>query len=730
MCGIIARIGKQISSFEITSKLRGLEYRGYDSFGVLSVNTPNVENTNDLNLVKDVGVITDNHINVDEKSTIQIAHTRWATHGGVSVQNAHPHSSKNNKFHIVMNGIIENSDDLKDVYLKEYHFNSQTDTEVIVALFQQELEENSDTQLHTLCSNVFSKLEGNFACTIVYNNSLIVYKRGNPLILGINYEEEQMYICSDNVLLQEFVDEYKIIEDKELYILSLNNLKKNDVEKNNIKKNNFDKNSTHKNFLSLLQCQYYTQRNLQFIEELNIRGDEFSKYIECIPVNKNINTLQSIQSIDNIDRESISFDLTRHISQKRKLLENISYKILKSSNDKLHYSMIQEILEQSNCMNLITQEHINSSIELYQKILVADSIYIIGAGTSYYAGLELHYSLLKQSIMSYCCVASEFDSYKDVILQKHKRGKSTLVILFSQSGETADIIYPLNELQQSLNEITSKKNTEEIIQKQFEIVTITNTQYSTLDRMASISLYLHCGREVAVASTKAFMHQLLISYILEEIHNYVINKNLEIKTKIESEIKINNEYNNKIKKENSEENTTNYTKKFQTQLMNHLVNKFKEFELLILEYISQNYNQILLDAQEISHIKDIFFIGKKEFYPLSLEGALKLKEVNYNNANGYAAGELKHGSLALVEDGTPVIVLSNVQETYIEECRSRGAKIFIPPLLCDKNYSCGNVILRKIQYTLYVQLLAFECACEGGNNPDRPRNLAKSVTVR
>lgn len=688
MCGIIARIGKQISSFEITSKLRGLEYRGYDSFGVLSVNTTNVENRNNLNIVKDVGVITDNHINLDEKSTIQIAHTRWATHGGVSIQNAHPHSSKNNKFHIVMNGIIENSDDLKDIYLKEYHFNSQTDTEVIVALFQQELEENKNIKLHSLCSSVFSKIKGNFACTIVYNNSLIVYKRGNPLILGINYQEEQMYICSDNMLLQEFVDEYKIIEDKELYILSLN-----DAEKNN-----FNKNSSGKNFLSLLQCQYYTQRNLQFIEEFNIRGDEFSKYIECIPVNKNVNTLQTTSNFAILDSELISFDLSRHNSQKTKLLEKISYQILKSSNDKLQYSMIQEILEQSNCMNLITQEQIKSSIELYQKILLADSIYIVGAGTSSYAGLELHYSLLKQSIMSYCCVASEFDSYKEVILQEYKGGKSTLIIVFSQSGETADIIYPLNELQQSLNEITSKKNNEEIIQEQFEIVTITNTQYSTLDRIASTSLYLNCGREVAVASTKAFIHQLLISYILEEIHNYVTNKNID--------------------------------SKIQTQLINYLVNRFKGFELLILEYISQNYNQILLDAQEISHINDIFFIGKKEFYFLSLEGALKLKEVNYNNANGYAAGELKHGSLALIEEGTPVIVLSNVQETYIEECRSRGAKIFIPPLLCEKKYSCGSVISRKIQYILYVQLLAFECACEGGNNPDRPRNLAKSVTVR
>ncbi|MFT4243858.1 MAG: SIS domain-containing protein [Candidatus Woesearchaeota archaeon] len=709
MCGIIARIGKQISSFEITSKLRGLEYRGYDSFGVLSVNTTNVENTDDLKIVKDVGVITDNHINLHEKSTIQIAHTRWATHGGVSVQNAHPHSSQDNKFQIVMNGIVENSDNLKNVYLKEYNFNSQTDTEVIVALFQQELEENSDIQLHTLCSNIFSKLKGNFACTIVYNNFLVVYKRGNPLILGINYKEEQMYICSDNLLLQEFVDEYKIIEDKELYILSLNN----------IEKNNFDKNSTHKSFLSLIQFQYYTQRNLQFIEELNIKGEEFSKYIECTPVNKNVNTLQNIQNLQSLDSESILFDFLRHSSKKSKLLEKISYKILKSSNDKLHYSMVQEILEQSNCMNLITQEHINSSIELYQKILLADSIYIIGAGTSYYAGLELHYSLLEQSIMSYCCVASEFDSYKEVILQEYKREKSTLVIVFSQSGETADIIYPLSDLKESLNGIKSKKTNNQIKQGQFEIVTITNTQYSTLDRMALTSLYLNCGREVAVASTKAFMHQLLISYILEEIHNYITN---------------NNESRNKIKKKNVGENSEEFRekdiKKFQTRLMNHLVNQFKKFELLILEYISQNYNQILLDVQEISYIKNIFFIGKKEFYPLSLEGALKLKEVNYNNANGYVAGELKHGSLALVEEGTPVIVLSNIQETYIEECRSRGAKIFIPPLFSDKNYFYESVISRKIQYTLYVQLLAFECACERGNNPDRPRNLAKSVTVR
>ncbi len=582
MCGIIGRIGINENSIKTLRILKDLEYRGYDSYGILFNLNGN------LKIFKDTGEINLNEIKEKNiKSNIELGHTRWATHGGVSKDNAHPHSDSSNLFNIVMNGIVENADEIRrELESVGVEFKSQTDTEVIVHLFSKYFDLSSEdyfNEVVRVIQKIKVKLKGEFSFLISFLDFIVAYKNINPIVCGFSQTDE-ILLCSDLNLLMSNSFKYCIMDDEDILVCKIEN--------------------------SQIKYQFYNG-NFQKIDK---------SFLNC----KNNN------------------------EEKGKTTK---------------YFMEKEILEQKYLVKISTSKNIDSVNYLIDELKNGRNLVISAAGSSYHAGLFLHYTLLKYGIMSSVILASELKNYLDVIKD------DSLVVVFSQSGETADLIYPLREL-------NSKA----------EIFAVTNTPNSTIDRFSKKSFYLNCGREVAVASTKAFAFQVQFSNILfckldEKIFDY-----------------------------------NEYERLFEENFLN-LSNKIKEICSLF------------------SKSKDFFFIGRGDYYPLALEGALKLKEISYIHAEGFAGGELKHGSLALIEENVPCVVLGQDLDIISNavEIKTRGGKIIGINDKYNNSYDYFIEIPSKFQElfsTFALQLLAFEMSILLGNNPDKPRNLAKSVTVK
>lgn len=581
MCGIIGRISLNTNPIKSLLGLKELEYRGYDSYGILFYN---LENKNNI-LQKDIGEIDLSSINKFKniKSNIEIGHTRWATHGKVSKENAHPHFDKNKKFFIVMNGIIENYSKIKkELINKKIKFISQTDTEIISHLYNLYYKDLNDLESSIIETTkiVLSKLKGEFSFILKFENLILGYKNINPLIVGISKDE--LFFSSDLNLIEQETEKYFILEDKEFFV-SL--LKKNKLE-------------------------------------LNIFNEKFKK------IKKNIKN-------SNKNKNEIS------------------------KNTK--YYMQKEILEQKELKNFLTNENINNLKYIISKFKDKE-IYITSAGSSYHAGMFMHYQLLKKKIYSNIILASELKNYIALI-------KNSIIIIFSQSGETADLIFPLK-----------------ILKKNNEIFTITNSKNSTLDRFAKKSIYLNCGREISVASTKAFVFQIFSIFIIKNLLDNV-------------------KFNIKNYESNFEEVITN-----SDGVINNIIERF-------------------------NNVNDFFFLGRNQFYPLALEGALKLKEISYLHAEGFAGGELKHGSLALIKPEIPIFILGGDKEIISNaiEIKSRGGIIIG---IDSENKEIYDYFLEvpknfiEIYSVIIMQILALKIALFLGLNPDKPRNLAKSVTVK
>ncbi len=614
MCGIIARIGLKDTNFNsVLNGLNELEYRGYDSYGLLLYSIRDKKN----HLFKEVGTLSykEKKRILNFKSNLEIGHTRWATTGEVSDSNAHPHFDNKEKFFIVMNGIVENYIQIRDK-LKNlgYIFLSQTDTEVIPHLYSyyyQDIEDTRNHQIHEYqtfsdahekiisgqseqssdsiklnlieaTKKVIKELSGEFSFLLKYENYVLGYKNINPIIVGVN--EEEIFISSDSNLVQKNSNNYFILEDNEFFIASINDI----------------------NF------------NLDFYD-------------------KNFNLISK----------------PSHISKSE----------IKSYNKVTKYYMQKEILDQKSLINFITKDNLES-INYFIENIKNKKVIISGAGTSYHAAIFLHYTLLKLGVLSQLVLASELNNYSSLI-------KDSLIVVFSQSGETADLIYPLREL---------KNNN--------EIFTITNTTNSTLDRFAKRSIYLNCEKEVAVASTKAFTFQMFFSKVIEALVN---NNDLE------------------------------------TQI--------SEYEGIFDTILIKNEETLNNICKDYHKSKSFFFIGRNEYYPLALEGALKLKEISYIHAEGFAGGELKHGSLALIQKGVPVVVIGDGSEIISNaiEIKTRGGIIIG---INENNNEVYDYYLevpieyKEIFTTILMQILSLKMALILGYNPDKPRNLAKSVTVK
>lgn len=612
MCGIIGYIGKKKATPILINGLLRLEYRGYDSAGIATVESDKIAIMKDKGRVKNLENLKG--IN-DLNGTIGIAHTRWATHGKPSKENAHPHYDNNKTFAVVHNGIIENYHDLKEFLIKKgYTFYSQTDTEVIPNLihYYYTKDDNHDNlqvlrAVHKACMD----LQGSFGLQIISTfmpDNLIVVRKDSPLVIGKGNGEN--YVSSDIPAILSFTKDFYLLNDYEFAVLSRDKIDFYDINLNKIEKGvktiDWDASSADKN--------------------------GYEDYM-----------LKEIYEQPNAVRETIGSRLPDN--------EPCNFDDLKFT---------KEFLSKIN------------------------KIYIVACGTAMHAGLSGKISIEKLcKIPVTVDIASEF-RYRNPIIDEN-----TLCIYISQSGETADTIAAL-KLAKSKGATT---------------LAVSNVIGSSITREADYCIYTHAGPEIAVASTKAYTSQVVLLDILAIYFAEILESASIFELK-------------ELKKE-----MLSLPAKIENALKS--ANRIKEF------------------AKNIYQEKDVFFLGRGVDYNTALEGSLKLKEISYIHSEAYAAGELKHGPIALIENGITVISIITdkalVEKTIsnIQEVITRGAKTLVvtnqelPSNNIDTIITVPdtNVLFSPILAIVPLQLLSYYISKEKGLDVDKPRNLAKSVTV-
>lgn len=599
MCGIVGYIGQQDTKEILLNGLEKLEYRGYDSAGIATLNDNGVEVT------KVKGRIAALRSAVDENvaSTHGIGHTRWATHGAPSEENAHPHQSTSGRFTLVHNGVIENYVDVRDEYLSGVELKSETDTEIIVQLIEVLHEEMNDVA--AAFRKAVKLLTGSYAIALIdreNKDTIYVAKNKSPLLVGLG--EDFNVVASDSMAALHVTDQFLELMDKETVIVRRDG-----------------------------------------VEILSPEGEVVTRE-------------PFTAEIDATDIEKGTYP---------------------------HF-MLKEIDEQPFVIRKIIQEYQdeNDDIKLDADIRNAmkecDRIYIIAAGTSYHAGLLGKQFIEKlANIPVEVHVASEFSYNMPLLSEK------PLFVYISQSGETADsrsVLVQTKELGHPA-------------------LTITNVPGSTLSREADYTLHLHAGPEIAVASTKAYTAQMAVLAILAV--DTARAKGIELDFDPMQELGI------------------------VANAMEALTDQKEELEDLAREYLPVTRN--------------CFFIGRGIDFYVGLEGSLKLKEISYIQAEGFAGGELKHGTIALIEEGTPVVALATQENVNysirgnVQEVEARGANSMIISMKGLEKEGDAFVIphvheiLTPLVSVVPLQLISYYAALHRDCDVDKPRNLAKSVTV-
>ncbi len=605
MCGIIGITSNKLVSSPIINSLKKLEYRGYDSAGIATIDSGFIKE------VKCEGRVESLEEAVSKSKltgNVGIGHVRWATHGIPNTINAHPHSSEN--VSVVHNGIIENSTLLKKFLVNKGHkFKSQTDTEVIVHLITEYLKKDN---LKDAIIKVLKKLHGSFALGIIFKdnpNLIIGARRGSPLAVG--YGPGENYLGSDSYALKSMTNKISYLNDGEFCI---------------IKKDN--------------------------VEFFNQSGKKINKKI-------------------------------LHLSSNEQNYEKGDYK---------HF-MAKEIDEQPNTIKNCVNEYIdkiNNDINIFNfpfKEKEINSITLIGCGTAYHSCLIAKYWFEQLTSFDVSIdIASEFR------YRKNKFKKDCLYIFVSQSGETADTYAALD---------LCNKN-------KMKTCSVVNVIESSIARDSKFVLPIHCGPEIGVASTKAFLGQMLVLYILCL----------------------------KLAQKRKDISKKDYLKKIK-----NLFNLAK-----LVKHSLETENKIQSICSSFVDAKGSMFLGRGYSFPIALEGALKLKELAYVHAEGYPAGEMKHGPLALIEDGMPVVVIAPRDQHYkktisnMQEVIARGAKVLLVTNKSKDEVYSENIWetieventeddLFPFLVTIPLQKLAYYSALKKGYDIDKPRNLAKSVTV-
>lgn len=612
MCGIVGYIGVKKACPILLAGLTRLEYRGYDSAGISTIEK------NGLSLMKDKGRVKNlsNLDGIDKlEGTIGIAHTRWATHGKPSKENSHPHQDNSKTFSVVHNGIIENYNELKkSLEEKGYTFYSQTDTEVIPNLIHYYFnidKNNDDLKFLRAVRNTCLDLKGSFAIEVIsklYPDNMIVVRQDSPLVIGTC--EDEKYLSSDIPAILSYTRDFYLLNDLEFVLLTKDSAKFYDKDLNKIEK------------------------HTQTIEWNSSAAEK-----------------------DGFD----DFMLKEIYEQPTAIRETIGAKI--NLNSKCEFDELG-----------FTKDYLSS----------LNKIYIVACGTAMHAGLSG-----KNAIEKLCRIPTEVDiasefRYRDPIIDE-----KTLCIFISQSGETADTIAALK---------LSKE-------KGAKTLAITNVIGSSITREADYSIYTHAGPEIAVASTKAYTSQVMLMNILAIYFAEILfGENSKLIKDLKQDI-------------------LDLPKKIEETLKCN--DKIKKF------------------AQQIYQEKDVFFLGRGIDETVAKEGSLKLKEISYIHSESYAAGELKHGPIALIENGITVISIMTdenlVKKTVsnIQEVITRGAKtLVVTNQDIDKNMFDEVITIPKtdcfispILSVIPLQLLAYYISKEKGLDVDKPRNLAKSVTV-
>ena len=607
MCGIVAGISNKNVLPKLIEGLEHLEYRGYDSAGVAILN-------GSIKRIRSTGRVTSIKTKVKNsklEGLIGIGHTRWATHGGVTEENAHPHIS-NNKIALVHNGIIENHEE-QCIRLKKlgYQFESETDTEVIAHLIDHYHKKNDllkSTQLAT------KDLTGAYAIAVISienKDEIICARLGCPLIIGQGKSE--YFAASDISALIAITRKVIYLEDGDFAKLTKNNL---EIFGSNLKKvkRKVNESKVKTSSMDLGPHDHFMQKEIY--EQPRAIGD----------------TIEAV--IDNNKFDSAVFG--------------------------------------KNAKNVLKD---------------VNSILILAAGTSYYAGLTAKYWLEDVAkIQTSVEISSEYRYRKTV------PNKNQLVISISQSGETLDTIEALKHA----SKMGHKKT-----------LAICNVQESAIARASKLTFYTRAGIEIGVASTKAFTTQLVSLFIL----TITLAKNKKL-----------------------------ITRKLETKYLNDLRGLVGGIQTALnLE------PQIKQWAKHFSNKEHALFLGRGVHYPIALEGSLKLKEISYIHAEAYPAGELKHGPLALVDSEMPVVAVApnddllEKLQSNLEEVRARGGKLYVfghseahhDDESITKFIELPEVpeLIAPLIYSIPLQLLAYHVAILKGTDIDQPRNLAKSVTV-
>ncbi|MEW6377020.1 MAG: glutamine--fructose-6-phosphate transaminase (isomerizing) [Thermodesulfobacteriota bacterium] len=608
MCGIVGYIGSRETSKVLIDGLKRLEYRGYDSAGIAVFHRGRIEiRRKEGKLSKLEELIGEETFN----GKAGIGHTRWATHGRPSDENAHPH--KAGRVAVVHNGIIENYLPLKEVLKKKGHvFTSETDTEIISHLIDEFLQEGYSSL--DAVRIALDKIRGSYALGILFEGEeqcLIAARKESPLVIGMG--EQEYFIASDIPPILPYTRNFIFMEDGDVAHLSPKGVK-----------------------------------------VFGAKGEEISRE----PKQVNWNPLMAEKSGYK------HFMLKEIFEQPRAVIDTIRSRISEEQGD----GILKEVQLDPMALKKIRR------------------IYLIACGTSYHAAL-----VGKFLIEGFCRIPVEADIGSEFRYRNPIIGEDTLLVAISQSGETADTLAALRE---------GKR-------KGAMTLAICNVVESSLARDSDHVIYTHAGPEIGVASTKTFITQLIILFLLSlRIGREMgLLSTKEGKSLIEELIKI-------------------------PHLMEEMLKSSKQVAQIAKKYL---------------YARDFLYLGRGINYPIALEGALKLKEISYVHAEGYPAGEMKHGPIALIDREMPVVVLATKNEVYekvisnIEEVKAREGRVIALASPSDREIAkkADDIIfipethpaLTPILLAIPLQLLAYYMADFKGTDVDQPRNLAKSVTV-
>ena len=601
MCGIVGVVGNTNATDILIQGLEKLEYRGYDSAGVFLASEGKSQ------LVKAVGRIAELSSKAEGvEGTAGIGHTRWATHGKPTEDNAHPHRSETGRFVLVHNGVIENYLEIKEEYLAGHHFKGQTDTEIAAHLIGKFAEEDGLSTLEAF-KKALHIIRGAYAFALMDAedpSTIYVAKNKSPLLIGLG--DGYNMVCSDAMAMIRETNQYMEIHDQELVIVKADSVEVQDYDGN-------------------------VKERASYTAELDLSDIGKGTY---------------------------------------------------------PYYMLKEIDEQPTVMRMLIQAYTDESGQvvvdpaIIKAVQEADRIYILAAGTSYHAGFASKKMLEELTDTPVELGISSEWGYGMPLLSK-----KPLFIFISQSGETADsrqVLVKANEMG-------------------IPSLTVTNVPGSTLSREADMTMLLHAGPEIAVASTKAYTAQIAaLAFLAKAV---------------------------------GEANGNEKAKAFDLVHELSIVAQSIESTLSEKEVIDEKVRGLLETT------RNAFYIGRGQDYYVAMEASLKLKEISYIQCEGFAAGELKHGTIALIEEGTPVIallsdpVLASHTRGNIQEVAARGAHVLtiaeenVAKETDDLVLTAVHPYLSPISMVVPTQLIAYFATLHRGLDVDKPRNLAKSVTV-